>query len=413
MATRRKARDSERREIEAALSRHPFVQNAVVTLSEDEAGSRRLSAWVVARDRGQLSVGELRGFLERTLPGQRIPDSITVTDRAPLTANGRVDRKALLEAGLAEPMTKKYVSVRTPAEQSLALIWSRVLGVERVGVNDNFFELGGDSILSIQVISQARKAGLALNTQLVFQYQTIAELAAHAGRPVSGVSEGLIRGPVPLTAIQRWFFALRPASPSHFNQSLLLETPADVNLESIRVAFDLLLEHHDALRMRFTRNGDRWCQELLGEIEPVEVIHIDLSALDIVLRDYALNEAADHIQASLDISSGPLLRAAFFQMRPAADPEAGRLSSTGGSLSPTGGRLLIVVHHLVIDGVSWRILIDDLISIHQRLHGGAPPEFPPKTTSFKEWAEQTERLAKSGDSLTELPYWTGPERLTA
>ena len=276
----------------------------------------------------------------------------------------------------------------TPAEQTLVAIWAELLGVERVGIHDNFFALGGDSIISIQMVSRAHQAGLQITPKLLFQHQTIAELAEVAGTEGTLQAEqGVVTGPLPLTPIQRWFFEAHPVDPHHFNQSMLLEVSPDVRPEWLARAVHGLLCHHDALRLRFTHDGAGWRQENAAPDAVVPLTVFDLSGLDPDARLEQLTAEAERIQSGLNLSSGPLMRAALFRYGPERT-----------------GRLLIVVHHLAVDGVSWRILLDDLETMYQQLRRGEAVALPAKTASFRDWSRW---LAANGPDAVaaERAYW--------
>jgi non-ribosomal peptide synthase protein (TIGR01720 family) len=273
-------------------------------------------------------------------------------------------------------------------EEVLAGIWGEVLGVERVGVTDNFFELGGDSILSIQVVARASQAGLHLTARDIFQRQTVAELAEVA-RPATELDaeQGVVAGEVRLTPIQRWFFEQDRGDPSHFNQSVLLEVPGALDGDLLESALRAVVRHHDALRMRFRCEGGDW-QAYNEEQEMSDLLwRVELGGSTEEEGAKAMEEAAERVQQSLDLGSGPLLRGAWFQLR------------------ERPGRLLLVVHHLVIDGVSWRILLEDLEQVYRQLERGDEVRLAAKTTSYRTWARRLEDYASSGELEGETEYW--------
>ena len=314
-------------------------------------------------------VPRLRAWLAERLPEAMIPAAIVTLDALPLTANGKVDRKALPAPDTARPdLEEDLVAPRTPAERRLAAIWSEVLGVERVGVHDNFFGLGGDSILSIQVIARAQQAGLRLTPRQLFQHQTVAELAAAAleeEAPSEETEQGPVTGPVPLTPIQEWLFAQELDDLQHWNLAVMLELREAVRPEQLHRAVGHLLEHHDALRLRFRREAAGWTQWNEPPGEAVPCATFDHSALPAPRQKAALEAAAEALQRSLDLEKGPLQR--FALLRGAPD---------------SADRLLVIIHHLTVDVVSWRILLEDLQALLR-----AMPPLPPKTTSYRRWAE--------------------------
>ncbi|MCA1682163.1 MAG: amino acid adenylation domain-containing protein, partial [Actinobacteria bacterium] len=269
-------------EIETVLRCHDDVGDAVVIAREDEPGVKRLVGYLVPADGRAPVPGQLREMLAKALPGYMVPSALVTLDELPLSRNGKVDRRALPAPDFSAVVGDQYVAPRDGAEQVLAGIWGEVLGVDRVGVQDNFFELGGDSILSIQVVSRARQACLRLTTKDIFLHQTIAELAT--GVDVQSVSsptgQDVVVGPAPLTPIQQWFFDTSSVCPERFDQSILAELTERLDEQALRWALGAVVEHHDALRMRFEYVDGRWRQENMP-VEPVDVLQLcDLSGVD-------------------------------------------------------------------------------------------------------------------------------------
>ena len=376
-------------EVEACLLGHVGVAQAAVLVREDDPGEKRLVAYAVAREGQVPGAGELREHVRRHLPDYMVPSAFVLLDALPLTSNGKVDRKAL-PAPEGRPDVGAYAAPESPAEELLAGIWSEVLKLERVGRNDNFFELGGDSIQALKVIARAGQSGLGLTIRDIFDHQDVAALALAAEACAVAPSEqGLVTGPVPLTPIQHWFFEHQATNVDHFNQALLLEL---VNPLSPRVASEaiaLLIKHHDALRLRYNHDGSDWCQEAIFPEVTVPFEHVDLSGLDPARQDAALTQAAQAAQAGLNISDGPIMRAILFDMG-----------------EKRRQRLLLVVHHLVVDGVSWRILAEDIQSACLQLELDKEVRLPPKTMSFKAWSQGLKDYAASGLPWEEVGYWS-------
>ncbi len=267
-----------------------------------------------------------------------------------------------------------------------------MLGLEQVGIHDNFFALGGDSILSIQIVSRAARAGLHLTPKELFQHQTVAALAAVA-RTTSSVTadQGIVTGDVQLTPVQHWFLEREVADPHHYNQAVMLAVN-DIDAGLLGRVIKRLVEHHDALRLRFEQAAQGWRQWLVAEENEI-FSRIDLSEFDPAELAAKIEAAANEVQASLNLSEGPVARIALF------DLGAGR-----------GQRLLMVVHHLAVDGVSWRILLEDLQSAYEEISRGAAIQLPPKTTSFKEWSRQLSQYAQSEAVKSETRHWLDPQR---
>ncbi|HEX8560147.1 MAG TPA: amino acid adenylation domain-containing protein [Pyrinomonadaceae bacterium] len=375
-------------EIEAALSRHPAVGECVCVVREDAPGVKRLVAYVGGA-RG-ANAAELAEHLRGRLPEYMTPTQFVFLEALPLTPSGKVDRKALPRPDYSGAGAgREFVAPASASEQALCGIWAEVLRLERVGVHDNFFELGGDSILSIQIIARAAQAGLHFTPRQLFQNQTIAELAAVAGAgAASDAEQGAVVGDVPLSPVQRWYFESEPVNPHHFNQALLLEVKEPLDAGLLRLAVEHLYTHHDALRLRFERGADGWRQFNAGAAPPGAFRTADFSGLDEAAQAGAVQETAARVQGGLNLSEGPLLRAVLF------DLGAGR-----------AGRLLLVAHHLVIDGVSWRILLDDLQTAYGQLSRGEAVGLGAKTASYRQWAEALCGHARSGK--VEAGYWLG------
>jgi non-ribosomal peptide synthase protein (TIGR01720 family) len=366
-------------------------------MATGEGESKNLVAYVAAPQ--PPGAVELRAFLKERLPDYMIPHAFVTLDALPLTTNGKVDRKSLLALERQKADSEQdFVAARTRTEQAIAEIWSQVLGAEMVGANDNFFQLGGDSILSIQVVSRARLAGIKLTPRQIFQHQTVAELAAAAdATSVADESYGPVSGPVPLTPIQRWFFEQNFADTHHYNQAVLLTT--SLNYELLEQAVVQLLTHHDALRLRYVRSEDGWQQFNAAPDELAAgpyVERIDYSRLPEDEQSAAIERAAAEMQAGFNLSRPPLLRVVLFD------------------LGTKPGRLLIVAHHLVIDGVSWRVLLEDLQTCYEALARGETRSLPAKTISFKRWAERLEEYARSEELAKESAYWLAqPQSVSA
>lgn len=370
-------------EIERALLSRKEVAACVVIGREDQPGDKRLVAYVVRRDGEKMGASELRAFLIRSLPEYMVPSAFVFFDRLPLTPNGKVDRAALPAPAHSRPDEKVYAPPRNPVEEALAQIWSGVLNVDRISVNDNFFELGGDSILIIQIVARANRAGIRLSPRQMFQHQTIAELAAVAGTAtVATAQQEAVTGRVLLTPVQARFFEVTRHEPHHYNQAVLLEVHGKADAPRFAKAIEKLLLHHDALRLRFVDGHDGWQANIVAPDHDAPFEVVDFSTLDEAEQSRAVETNAARLHASLNLQDGPLMRVALFDRGP-----------------QRSSYLLIVIHHLAVDGVSWQILLEDLQSLYQQL------SLPAKTTSFKHWAELVSDHARSAILRNELPYW--------
>jgi non-ribosomal peptide synthase protein (TIGR01720 family) len=286
-------------------------------------------------------------------------------------------------------LNNSYVAPRNEVERALAEIWQELLGISEVGIDDNFFELGGDSLVSIQIVARANRVGLHLTPQQVFQHQTIAAMAAVAGtQKAIQAEQGLVTGALPLTPIQEWFFDKESPESHHFNQSVLLEVRGALDPNLLEQSFRALVSHHDALRLRFVQWKSGWEQVNADLDETSLVSRTDLASLAPENRRAALESTAAEVQAGLGLSEGPTIRVMLFDLG-----------------AEESSRLLIVIHHLCVDGVSWRILLEDLQTVYQQLSRGEAIVLSPKTTSFKQWSHRLTDYAQSGAVLTESAYW--------
>ncbi len=323
----------------------------------------------------------LRERLRHTLPEYMVPSAVVVLDAMPLNTNGKLDRKALPEPEFES--TGRFESPVGEAEQALARVWSDVLGIGRVGRHDNLFEAGGDSILSLQIVSRLRGAGWKVTPRDMFERQTIAQLAGVAVpiAPTIIVSDSAPDREMPLLPIQAWFFEQHIPRRHYWNRTLLLQPREALEAETLARALNAVIRHHDAFRLCFT-----W-----SDARGVEACHAEEASSSDVLwtREAAGPSEVEAIgieaQSSLDLTNGPVCRAVLIQL-------------AGG-----GQRLLWAIHHLVVDAVSWRVLLEDLQTAYRRARAGAAICLPANTTSFQTWSRELRRPAT--DLEPEMSYW--------
>ena len=378
-------------EIEALLSQHPAVRECLVLLREEAPSDKRLVAYLLPADsEARPPVSELRAHLQAKLPQYMVPTAFVEVQAWPLTPNGKIDRRALPAPERVRPQQgRAFEEPMTAAEHLLADIWSQLLGLDKVGIHDNFFELGGDSILGLRVIARANEMGLHFTPKQLFQYQTIAQLAAEAGLVSNRQAEqDIVTGPVPLTPIQHWFFEQQLPDLHHWNQAVLLEVQHELDPGLLEQALQALLVHHDALRLRFQPIGSQWQQRNSRPGEQITLTTVDLTRVPEAEQGSAMEKAATELHASLNITEGPLIRVALLRLGAAKT-----------------SRLLIVIHHLAVDIVSWQILLEDLETAYQQLRSSQTVQLPAKTTSFKQWAQQLEEYAQSEQLQQEFDYW--------
>ncbi|HEX5885452.1 MAG TPA: condensation domain-containing protein, partial [Pyrinomonadaceae bacterium] len=407
----------ELREIEAHLRNHQSVRDALVMVREEAERDKRLVAYVVCDHQAAITPEELRAYLKDELPNYMLPAAIVLLDALPLKGSGKVNIRAL-PAPEEIKTEEDHVGPRTSVERELVRIWREVLGLERVGITDNFFELGGDSIVSIQIVARARDAGLVITPKQVLKHESILELAAvtKSSRDVAK-EEDSNEGAIPLTPIQHWFFEQQLPEPHHYNQALMLELKSLARADLLEKSLGRLTQHHDALRLRFKRETQGWEQRIAARENQRVFECVDLSSLTPEAQTAEIKRITDEAQSSLDLSEGPIIRAVYFDLGNSRQDLQDFPGFTGFNLvnpeTSCKSCLLIVIHHLAVDGVSWRILLDDLQRTYEQLCRGEEVKLPPKTLSFKRWSELLCAHVQSGSVHHELEYWTAEFRWNA
>ncbi|MCP5054034.1 MAG: amino acid adenylation domain-containing protein, partial [bacterium] len=375
-------------EIENHLMQCEGIKEAVVLAhSRDGAvGEKYLCAYFVAsgydENDGESSLdNKVRSYLSGKLPQYMVPSYFVSIEKIPFTPAGKIDRKVLPVPGVQDG--SNYVSPQDEVETKLVEIWSGLLGkysydgthsLLPIGIDDDFFSIGGDSIKAIQILSRITNAGYKTDIRTLFEYPSIRELAPRL--TISDTSsfrdQSPVTGAVPLSPIQEWFFSGSPLYPNHYNHSVMFHSDEKLDLEMIKAVFNKIQGHHDALRMTYkcnsgTENGDaRMIQINHGLDYPFSVVEFDFSGREDAVQ--LLESKANEIQAGIDLEKGPLMKPVLFRL-------------------DDGSRLLIVIHHLVIDGISWRILFEDIQHLMRQYKNNEPLELPLKTDSFKTWSE--------------------------
>ncbi|MEW9701791.1 amino acid adenylation domain-containing protein, partial [Paenibacillus sp. SI8] len=372
-------------EIEAQIMKANSVQETIVIAQDDEKGQKQLAAYFVAAQ--SVTSGELRAILGQEMPAYMIPSYFVQLEQMPLTPNGKIDRRALPAPQDSAQTGTEYAAPRTPVEQVLATIWQKVLGAAKVGIYTNFFELGGDSIKSIQVSSRLYQEGYKLETKDFFQHPTIAELSGLVQSVSRTADQGEVVGAVGLTPVQLWFFEHNESDRHHFNQALMLYRELGFNEDILREVATKIAKHHDALRAVFHKSESGSYEARNRGVNDGELFSLDVFDLRGEAECSAAIEAkANELQSSINLSEGPLIKLGLFHC---AD----------------GDHLLIVIHHLVVDGVSWRILIEDLAAGYEQFEKGEEIRLPQKSDSFQTWAEQLATYANSPALEKDRAYW--------
>ncbi|MEV0177421.1 amino acid adenylation domain-containing protein, partial [Streptomyces sp. NPDC050803] len=375
-------------EIDAVLAGHPGVAWAQTVVREDRPGDRRLVAYVLA-GHGPVEHGPLRDHLAATLPDYMVPSAFVTLDELPLTPNGKLDRRALPAPQLPESGGGR--APRTETERTLCALFAEVLGLPEVSAADGFFDLGGDSIMSIQLVGRARQQGLVLTARDVFEQRTVEGLAAVAARAGSTAAEepDIAVGALPLPPMAHWL-AERGGPVDGFAQSLAVRVPAGLGRRDLTTALEAVLDHHDALRTRLS-DGEPWSLTIgdRGSVAADALLHrVGANGAADAELDELMTEQAAAARARLAPRDGVMLQAVWCDRGPAAS-----------------GRLVLVAHHLVVDGVSWRILLSDLADALRAATTGRTPTLPAPSLSYRSWSQRRHTAAADGACRDQLPYW--------
>ena len=381
-------------EIETHLKKHEKIQETVVISKQDHQGNSYLAAYVVPTaahsetyEHFKLETANLREYLLKRLPHYMVPSHFVVLDALPLTSSGKIDRKALpdpKETALASGF--EYLAPRNQMEKKLLETWGRVLGRDDIGVNDDFFMIGGDSIKAIQIAARMNRLGYTLLMRDIFRFSTISQLAPIVKKMERIPEQSIITGVVSLTPVQKWFFEIDDTDHHHFNHAVLLYSQERLEEKALREVLRKIQEHHDALRMTFKRKDGEWIQTNQGLDYPLSLGEVDFRGISQDNAAAEIEKNTNRIQASIDLETGPLMKAALFHL-------------------DDGDRLIIVIHHLVIDGISWRILLEDIETLYRQYKKGEPLVLPLKSDSYKLWSEKLASLVTNDELLRSETYW--------
>lgn len=382
-------------EIESVLAQYPGINQCVVTVRQKQEQKQLVAYYISTKQSlpSDFSVNTLRAHLSKQLPDYMVPAAFVAVEAFPLTSNGKIDRNALPDPKEQDVFAGTvYVAPRTSVEQKLTAIWQSILKLEHIGINDDFFALGGDSILSIQMISRAHEERLPITQKQFYTAPTIAELAAKAEQTIqtnTTSEQGLVQGEVPLTPIQCWFFNHNFLNVNHFNQAFLFRMKENLDQSLLATTLSFLCRQHDALRLRYHYKNKQWSQYFADESACSIPIHtFDLRTIKPEQQDIFIQQKSLELQSTLNIENGPTVCIGVFNNH--CDNVA---------------RLLITSHHLLIDGVSWRILLNDLEYVYQQLKLQQPIHLPLKTHSYQGWGNALQQYANSKDLYSQLQYW--------
>lgn len=380
-------------EIESQLSLAENINECVAIANKSSEGHDRIIAYVTLSDDQHdkdMIVNELREFAMGNLPEYMVPAAFVVMDKIPLSASGKVDKKALPDADISAVAKEGYIAPRNALEEKLCRCWESVLGVSPIGIRDNFFALGGDSILCLQLVSKAKEAGVVFAVEDIFEYQSIEALAKIQSRHQEPAEQHELTGEMPLMPVQSYFFE---GNIEHhfFNQSVNLLPPEEFNESCLRTSIAELLARHDALRLCYPKKNGEVVGHFTALTEQLldEVVHtIEIESDDAAEQNSIVKATCAEFQETMDITRGSLVRALYFTTPQVCDR-----------------RLIIIVHHLVVDAVSWRIILDDLTNCFRQWRDSGTAKLPEKTNSFRQWREALENYMLDADLAGSKAFW--------
>ncbi|MFY0256434.1 amino acid adenylation domain-containing protein [Chitinophaga sp. 30R24] len=371
-------------EIEARLTQLPYVNEVVVLDKEDEKGRKYLAAFLVKAADDTITYTHIKELVARELPAYMIPGKFHFMDAIPLTINGKADRHLLAKIPLEQE--EENIIFEAPAdamEHIVATAWEQVFKRQATNMCENFYQAGGDSITAIKLASHISHQGYKVEIRDILRYPSIRELAPFLRQVAQVAEQGAVTGIVPLTPVQQDFFQSAKINPHHFHQSVLIHAKAGFDYTAANVAWQKIQQWHDALRMTYAVEADTIVQYNKDEDETVALQEQQITGVNVKEQ---ITAAAHTLAVAIHLSDGPLLQGVIFH-------------------TVEGDYLLMIIHHLVIDGVSWRILLEDFTTLYEQGLNGQPLLLPAKTAAFKQWAERLAAYA-SGEALAaEKVYW--------
>ncbi len=370
-------------EIEKHLTENELVKDAVVTFKEDTSGNKFLNAYIVRKK--EIEEKELKDWLLKFLPRYMIPTNFMFIDSLPLTLNGKVNYSLLPESIVGN---KQFVSFNTSFERELVKAMEEVLGVENISMNDNYYQLGGDSIKAIQISSKLKNVGLNIKVKDILAYDSIKEIAAmiEKDKETIKIDQEQCHGEIENTPIVEWFFNEKFENEDLYNQYVVLEYKGVLDINKVTIAVNKLINHHDALRINYDRKSNKlyYNDKHLNGIDSVK--YIDLQEFTYDEQCKSVKNLIKKANVSFNIDNSLLFNVTMFYL--------------GGEKYA----LLFTAHHLIVDGVSWRIILDDFLTILGQLNSNDQIKLSMKTHSFKEWSEALQQYSKK-DFSEERDYW--------
>ncbi|WP_264529208.1 non-ribosomal peptide synthetase [Flavobacterium sp. N502540] len=375
--------------IEQQLLTNEHILEAVVGAEEGYGGAKELVAYIVASE--TINSGNIRSFLSKILPEYMLPQKYVQLEQMPLTINGKIDKKALpaMHTNVMFDDNHTFVAATTFEEKLLVSIWEEVLKKEGIGIKDNFFTVGGDSIKSIQIVSKLKQHGFALKAGDIIANPKLEDLVPLLQKNDQILDQSEVTGEVVLAPIQEFFFSKVRSkifnAPEYYNHTVLLQTEDQVDPQVLKACIDQLVQHHDVLRMKFPVENNIRKQYNKSSKEESYTIHFyDLREDDDYLT--TIRNTGIALQSSFDLATGPLVRIGHFRLK-------------------DGDRIAFIIHHLVVDGVSWRILLQDFADLYANIKEGNQYKLPYKTSSYQTWAKELKAHAQELKTTEELSYW--------
>ncbi|MCR8962631.1 amino acid adenylation domain-containing protein [Brevibacillus halotolerans] len=378
-------------EIEHTLNQHPGISNSIVLAEPDHQGDMQLLAFLVMNSEGErgTSTQEIREYLMQHLPAYMLPHFFSKISSFPLKPNGKIDRQALSLLTRSDVGSTVFEAARDEEEAVLISVWSQVLGEDKISIHDRFIDLGGDSIKAMRVVSELYKRGYKLQVKSLFEYPTIIELRPHLQPINHRASQEIVQGIVPLTPIQHWFFAQPMEEKHHYNQSVMLDSKSPIDYESLMKVLDKLTAHHDALRISFRQEENAIVQTIRDIAQPVYECQVfDLTGKSKTDKEVKsdIQNICRELQSSLDLWGGKLINVGLFH-------------------TDFGDHLFLTFHHLIVDTLSLRILLEDIEQGYQLAVNNQAVSLPDKTDSYLVWSQQLYEYATSSELQKELSYW--------
>lgn len=375
-------------EIEEKLLQYKDIREAVVIENNDIRGNNYLCAYIISEK--ELKQEEIRSFMKYELPEYMIPSYFVQIHKLPLTINGKIDTKKLPEPINNISVSTEYIAPATNIEEELVKVWTEILGVDRIGINDNYFSLGGDSIKAIQIVSKLNQKKLSVRVKDILTYQTIKDLCLNVDfySDIKTYSQETLEGNVELLPIHNWFMNQDFNNPNHFNQSVMLKLNKDIEANTLKSAFKVLINHHDGLRINYNKSANILYYNENHQNCDVDIKEFNISHLDENQQKTEISSIGNSIKSSFDIEKGLLIKCAM-------------ITTTNEKY------FLITAHHIVIDGVSWMILLEDLFKLVEAYGNKTNIELPNKTASINDWKNELIDYSKSKKFEQEKKYWQG------